>query len=698
MKKTLNCKEHLMHGIIRGVRFAFNEALDERSLNENEGHMMHRNWIVLLLMALAFAIPFCHTYGDGAMNASSDVRPAGILKIRTSADVKDSIVGIEIFPATDLPYINRMGACFVRLDVPWCIIEKEKGNFNYQNTFDKRIEAIRSNNLKGLFILCYGNKLYAEGLSELANSADGLAAWKRYVHNTVARYKDCALGWEIWNEPDGWGVLDRNTVGTVSDYMKLLKAASEEIRSIQPDAQICMGGVANADIPFIKGCLDAGAGNYVDKIGIHPYRELPEFSTNLDPLSFRINDFTYEASISELRRMIRGYGKNLDLWTTEHGMQSKFPSSGACFSFPSSELSQAKYTLRRFIVEQALEMKSVLFYAVDGPWTVGGDCVPNNKSIVNRDGNPKLAYYAMQNFCAIFDSAVRPATDIDVAVNAISYPTCKSSNLPAVVIEAEAPFLIEAPMFIGKDSDASGGEFLTSPESPATAVGRSIDPVKYPAGKNDFKGLAKYEFMIEKPGKYYVLGRVKAPHMCGTSDSFIVKVDDGKEITWDLIETGNNWSWQPAMERHYTGMPETYDGAMNLSQGKHVLTIKTREDGACLDKIELVSSIDEKIMLEKLQAAPLMSKVFINARNHPIVCLWKATDLIDWQRTLKANATIKIKTDKIKKPVFVDLLSKDHLVYELKDFERSGDSIIVKNAPVSDSPVVIADRSDILGE
>lgn len=601
----------------------------------------------------------------------ASVKPAGTLKLRESTDIKDGMVGLNVFGDDEVRIARELGAHFIRFDMRWNDVEPVKGSFDY-GKYDKVVNEMKASRLAGLAILCYGNRLYGGSASIMKE--EGMAGWRRYVRETVSRYKDDISWWEVWNEAN----MKEYFPHDVNSYVALLKETSKIIRELQPQATVCMTGTADVDFNFLRKALDLGAASHIDVVAYHPYRQMPEESSAS----------SYQETVARLRALADSYDKRLKVWNSEHGMQSALPTSGYKASVCSSELMQAKYHLRRLVLEQSLGLeRSVVFYARDMKMLHDpalGE-ITNTKGLVSADMKPKHAFFAIRNFNAVFDSSIKPAK-FGVRVDAMSHPGA-DADVDAVEIEAEDAAEIIPPMVVMKDAAASGGAFISTPESEEPCkVRRETD--KYIKGKNDEKGCAGYKFNLKEDGDYYVFGRVKAPRMSSTSDSFFVRIDGGAETIWDTPETGDRWDWMPVISREGKGSAAT--SPMPLKAGPHTLKIRTREDGTCLDKMAISKSAS-KFIRDAMEDAPVVTAAFETPSGAPLACVWKATRMIDWLNVQTATATIEIETDRIKRPVLIDLLDKERKVYELTDFKTDGRSIVIGGVPVFDYPAVIID-------
>jgi len=148
-----------------------------------------------------------------------------------------------------------------------------------------------------------------------------------------------------------------------------------------------------------------------------------------------------------------------------------------------------------------------------------------------------------------------------------------------LAFEAEHADAIEFPMAIAEDEDASGGEYILSPNGRA--------------------GWADYEVEIPADEDYYMWGMVQKHD--GVTDSFFVTFDevargddnDDNPNTWDIGAAADIWLWDPVSGRGVGGDPREFE----LTQGLHTLRIWTRENNAWLDSIFMSTEEDAQPVL-----------------------------------------------------------------------------------------------------
>ena len=153
------------------------------------------------------------------------------------------------------------------------------------------------------------------------------------------------------------------------------------------------------------------------------------------------------------------------------------------------------------------------------------------------------------------------------------------ANLPATrlrdgegtFVEAESG-LVVAEMVVAKDAAASGGAYIWTPGEPGQ--------------RDTASGSILWELTVDKAATYYLWGRVLTP--TPSDDSFYVRVIGGAGEQVGGIEwhtgTRRTWSWSLARDKNAgepTGLP--------LPAGKVRLEIRTREDGAKIDRLYLTT-------------------------------------------------------------------------------------------------------------
>jgi len=225
--------------------------------------------------------------------------------------------------------------------------------------------------------------------------------------------------WEIWNEPNHYGYWGGPP--DAAAYGKLVHLTAARIRAAQPEAIIIAGALAGLDPKFVAGFLAEDTARAVDIVSFHNYAALPE-------ARIYFADETWAA--------LRAHNPKLQLWQGECG----YPSASSTKDFrgvsPWGPTVQAKWLLRQAFVDTFFMRCSLsnYFKLFDGgnradkqerpelapvdqilgfPAEATGRRVRgkgvNEKCLLANPGlEPKPAFYAYQNLCAVLDSRYRP--------------------------------------------------------------------------------------------------------------------------------------------------------------------------------------------------------------------------------------------------------------------------------------------------
>ncbi len=222
--------------------------------------------------------------------------------------------------AADLDLMVSIGVTWLRIDLPWSVIEAERGTLDWTST-DRLIDAATE---RGLLI---------DGLISYAPPwANGDAPSDKYPPNDSDDFAEFAaaaatryapLGvhtWELWNEPN---IANFWAPSPDPDaYARLFEAGAAAIRSVDEQAFIITAGLSPAvDDPktslspetFLIEMYQTLSPGVVDAVGIHPY------SFPADPTD-RSEGWNTYGRLPEMATLVSQLeGAELPLWFTEFG-------------------------------------------------------------------------------------------------------------------------------------------------------------------------------------------------------------------------------------------------------------------------------------------------------------------------------------------------------------------------------------------
>lgn len=151
-----------------------------------------------------------------------------------------------------------MGAESNRFGTQWRATERNEGEYDW-SYLDRLVEITLADGMEPQLLVSFGGAEWTKTPEVLARAeADGqmnrqwrypprLDKWRVFVRAVAERYKGRIRLYEIWNEPD-IGFFR----GTSEEYVELLKAAYEEIKSVDPDAIVISGGMASIEHQHAK--------------------------------------------------------------------------------------------------------------------------------------------------------------------------------------------------------------------------------------------------------------------------------------------------------------------------------------------------------------------------------------------------------------------------------------------------------------
>jgi len=335
-------------------------------------------------------------------------KETGTIKTRNAKDIQSSTwsIGGETLDRdyTDYQsykkYLGPLGAKRIRLQGGWAKCEKVKGVYNF-TWLDSIIPDAASRGVFPWVELSYGNPIYSGGgeaklAGHIPTSPEALQAWDAWVKAMVSRYKAYVPEWEIWNEPD------LNPAHTGKEIGEFYLRTAKIVRTIQPEARLIALGMASVTkIEFVKDFMEyLKANNGLDYVNIFTYHG---YSPNPD-LSYH--------KIEEMRKLVWSYKPDVVFMQGENGAPSTAKPIGAMREFDWSELTQAKWDLRRMLGDHGRGIATNLFTISDIHYAPGDHMVGiNTKGILKTNPDktierPKLAYKAAQFVFSLFDNSM----------------------------------------------------------------------------------------------------------------------------------------------------------------------------------------------------------------------------------------------------------------------------------------------------
>ncbi len=309
-------------------------------------------------------------------------------------------------------YLKPLGIKILRLQGGWAKTEKKRGVYDWK-WLDHIIDDAVSRGLRPWLQTGYGNSVYPGAGGEnlgagMPLSEEGSAAFERWVTAMVTRYRDKVTDWEVWNEPN----FADNSVNTPEITADFNIRTAKIIRNIQPNAQISCLSLGHFNMAFVEGFfkyLSAHDGvKYFDNVTYHDYAYNPDGN--------RLN-------VYRLKEIVNKYAPNLKLRQGENGCPSVSNAGGALGRYPWTELSQAKWDVRRMLENLGNDVECSIFSIADMQYRgVGPIHSTNTKGLLETNSDKqvvreKLAYHGVQNVTAIFDDSLIRLKDATISRN-----------------------------------------------------------------------------------------------------------------------------------------------------------------------------------------------------------------------------------------------------------------------------------------
>ena len=298
--------------------------------------------------------------------------------------------------------IEPLGIKTVRLQAGWAKCEPKPGEFNF-GWLDKIVDYLKGQSLEVILETSYGNTIYpGAGGWDLSGgiptTEEGLRHWDEWIDALSRHFAGRVDYWAMWNEPDNNRKV--NTPERVADFNR---RTARIIRRNIPGARLQGLSLGGNDPEYFEGCLQAlaatGDVDLFETYIYHGYELAPEISY---------------PKVAAKRAVLEKYSSKARLRQGENGCPSELIGKFALANTPWSELTQAKWDMRRMLGDLGHGYESSVYTMSDFRHHGVSIHSPNNKGLVRANDNRetiaiKRAYYAVQNVAGLFDASVRLA-------------------------------------------------------------------------------------------------------------------------------------------------------------------------------------------------------------------------------------------------------------------------------------------------
>lgn len=319
-------------------------------------------------------------------------------------------------------YVGELGVKRGRLQSGWAKCEKVKGVYNFA-WLDSCVYGLAEQSVEPWICLCYGNPLYESDFrlgAKIFTDQKSMDAWLKYVTGTVKRYKDVVTTWEVWNEPN---LGD----GGYEEYAVLLIKTAEVIKKVQPDSKIMGFSLAGIALDFAEGVFKILKENnklkIIDYLSYHPYSKNPDDSY---------------PNVEKLKALAESYNSNIQLFQGENGCPSQLEWTHALLYHPWTEISQAKWLMRRMAGDHVRFIPTSIFTIIDLHYfnmLQSFGLIRSN--LLQEVIYKRPSYYGVRHMVSFFDDSVEPTGILEYSSNAyrkITVAGFKKEGTPVTLI------------------------------------------------------------------------------------------------------------------------------------------------------------------------------------------------------------------------------------------------------------------------
>lgn len=281
-------------------------------------------WVILAIVAFAI--------GSGNLTQAASPKPDrptiyGVNPCGDGKAIGATPQGSDFVRYNELVWqkIAEAGGRSARILACWREIEPTKSNWNWSD-LDEQVTTCDKYDIEPV-VLIYAVPGWASPTSkpahDLAPRPETLPDFDNFLIRLAQRYKGRVKCYEFWNEQNAWGWhVDKGPSGEpkfnrVDEYLPLLYHAYKNLKSVDADIQVAMGGMddvaGNAWI-FVEMAYKMRKEQFKnekfwDAIADHAYNAQP--SDVITPLCSKLDN---------IRQVAARFGdKDIPLWITEYG-------------------------------------------------------------------------------------------------------------------------------------------------------------------------------------------------------------------------------------------------------------------------------------------------------------------------------------------------------------------------------------------
>ena len=340
-------------------------------------------------------------------------------------------IGIQIYLHRQdvrelLRHFEALNVGWVKVQVSWKLHEPRPGEYS-EELFSELDRLVAGANGQGVKVLLSVSKApeWSRPTTEMDGPPGDYALFEGFMRTLATRYTGQVAAYELWNEAN----LQREWNGTplnAADFVELLRRGAAGVRAADPAALVISGAPATTGINdgvnaiddrvYFGAMLAAGAAEFIDGAGVHPYGWAnPPDARAADPTQVSSShnnhpSFFFADTLADYHALLVDAGAaGVPLWPTEFGWgtfaglltddgQPATPPAGSEFMADNDEWEQAVYTLRAFELGQEWDWVGPMFlWNLNFTRALGPEFQEVGYSLLRFDDSRRPVYRALEH-------------------------------------------------------------------------------------------------------------------------------------------------------------------------------------------------------------------------------------------------------------------------------------------------------------
>lgn len=328
-----------------------------------------------------------------------------------------------------------VGAKFVRMTRHWPQVEPREGEFHWEK-MDQIVREATARHIEVQAVIGKSPKWAWRPQYHAVNTPGRVEPFRRYVETFAERYGGRVRLWEVFNEPDIGFYL-----GTLEEYVEVLAAAHDTLKSVDPDMVVMTGGFTG----FVHGRRKAGFQEAIlrdhqdlfDIHTLHMHGTFERFWGGIERFVVPIRD---------------GYGVTQPIIFNETGMDGRH---GMAY--------QAEMTVKKVAAARSIGARGYAWYAIHDHPKAAGDPfrVGRTYGLLTHEWQPKPALAAWNTTARLIG---RPGSAyvgrIDLGPDRFAFVFREPGGGYVTALWAERDASSEALLAVGVGSSGGGAEVV----------------------------------------------------------------------------------------------------------------------------------------------------------------------------------------------------------------------------------------------